>query len=631
VGVSDPSGGDEFSRLADLVFSGRAGEAEEARLAELLAKDPARRQEFFKILDLHRLLPLAREGTEDAERFLQSLRARAQARRDGGEFLAAARRRILSTRARARFRRIGAAAAALGIVALGLGYAVLRAPDVAQVDPVRGTVHLRRNGETAVLSGPRGLRAGQGIETAGPQASAVLRFPDGTTVELSSATRVEGVEDSPAGKRLFLRRGRAAALVPRQPEGRPMVFATPQGEARVLGTSLKILVDNGLKGSTRLEVHEGKVRLTRSDGASVEVVAGHYAVAAAGVDLAAKPLPSPGEPAARAVVARMPPGSWLSVPDTLLSRVMPSREQYPKIQGITGPTSVVVAWSGGALDPRRNRLYVWGGGHSDYYGNELYAFDLNSLAWERLTDPTADPALGRQTNADGTPNSRATYNGLAFITHADCLFASGGMLAGSDGLAADVTWTFDPAARRWVDRKPPSSSGGGFGCNASYDPATRKVWWGSAAGSFAGLWSYDYDRNAWTKHNSDNFGEYTSAMDTRRGHLVVVGNGEVFSYDVRKADFTRQAWATSGGEPFIRKKAVGLDYDPVSDRIAGWHGGAVYALDPSSRRWTADDAPGAPATTPNGVYGRWRYVPDLGVFVVVTSIDTNVHFYKPAR
>src|SRR5881394_4000718 len=33
---------------------------------------------------------------------------------------------------------------------------------------------------------------------------------------------------------------------------------------------------------------------------------------------------------------------------------------------------VISAWGGAIADTSRNRLILWGGGHSDYAGNELY-------------------------------------------------------------------------------------------------------------------------------------------------------------------------------------------------------------------------------------------------------------------
>jgi hypothetical protein len=79
--------------------------------------------------------------------------------------------------------------------------------------------------------------------------------------------------------------------------------------------------------------------------------------------------------------------------------------------------NVTAAWSGGAYDYIRKRMLVWGGGHGDYAGNEVYAFDTEALKWERLTDPSlGDKAslTDRDPLADGNPASRHTYDGLTF-------------------------------------------------------------------------------------------------------------------------------------------------------------------------------------------------------------------------
>jgi hypothetical protein len=83
-----------------------------------------------------------------------------------------------------------------------------------------------------------------------------------------------------------------SADVKKQPQDRPMIVTTPKSEAKVLGTTLRLKVDE--KGATRLDVLEGKVRLTRlSDSKGVDVVTGHYAVTAAGVDLVSRPVAPP--------------------------------------------------------------------------------------------------------------------------------------------------------------------------------------------------------------------------------------------------------------------------------------------------------------------------------------------------
>src|SRR6185436_1575373 len=90
------------------------------------------------------------------------------------------------------------------------------------------------------------------------------------------------------GKRVSLKQGVLAAQVARQPAGEPMIFTTASAEARVLGTRLTLSVT---PGSTRLEVREGKVRITRrDDGASVEVGADHFVTCGKGISLAPKPV-----------------------------------------------------------------------------------------------------------------------------------------------------------------------------------------------------------------------------------------------------------------------------------------------------------------------------------------------------
>ncbi len=499
---------------------------------------------------------------------------------------------------------LGAAAALLAAVA---GFLFFRegetSPPIAVVEEALG----------AGVSAGDLLFAGQGLET-DAKGRAVIRYPDRTRLELASQTRIRGLEVA-GGKKLFVVRGRVTADVAPQPAGLPMTVRTAEAEAKVLGTKFVV---GAATGSTRLEVEKGLVRLTRlSDRKSADVAAGQVAVAAAGADLVA-----------RAVFPPMTPDSWRFVPGTAMSRVAPDPAKFPGIQGRMGPDAVVAAWSGGAFDTKRNRLVLWGGGHTDYYGNEVYAFSVDTLAWERLTEPNPKPSLNNELNADGTPNGRATYNGLAYDAHADRLFAFGGAVAGNGFASCKSTLTLDFDARTWSVRRPAGTvPPPQLGCNASYDPATRKVWWGQNSG----LYSYDYAADRWTKHNDDKFYYYTSAVDTKRGLWIVAGNGEVFAYDLRNGNPVRQAWKTAGGDALIKKGNPGLDYDPVRDRITGWAGGAVYTLDPETKAWMAHDSPGAPAPTPNGIYGRWRYVPSVEAFIVVTAAGGDLHFYKPGK
>jgi hypothetical protein len=57
--------------------------------------------------------------------------------------------------------------------------------------------------------------------------------------------------------------------------------------------------------------------------------------------------------------------------------------------------------------------------------------------------------------------------------------------------------------------------------------------------------------------------------------------------------------------------------------------GAPYALDLDTREWTLGGEVGAPVSAASGgTFGRWRYVAAYNVFILVNSVDENVHFYK---
>src|ERR1700758_4982508 len=157
---------------------------------------------------------------------------------------------------------------------------------------------------------------------------------------------------------------------------------------------------------------------------------------------------------------------WFQIPNTKLQAVCPPNNFGNSGYGFAdGCAAVISAWGGGMGDTKRNRLIVWGGGHTDYSGNEVYALDLNSLTMLRLNDPAVPVATGcpQETLSGGTPNSRHTTDQLAYVTHADAMFASTGSLA-SCGNASFGTWTLNMSTLHWSQQTPaggvPNYNGG---------------------------------------------------------------------------------------------------------------------------------------------------------------------------
>jgi hypothetical protein len=335
---------------------------------------------------------------------------------------------------------------------------------------------------------------------------------------------------------------------------------------------------------------------------------------------------------------------WEEIPNTAMRSVCPT---FPDgYYGYVGCGAVVGAWSGGAFDTKRNRLILWGGGHADYYGNELYALELNSKPRRivRLTDPSPfpNPYVTTEVMSDGAPCSRHTYGGIAYIAHADRLFAYGGAKAGNGG-GSTLTWTFDFATNRWQNMNPKGTAPGSANFDtivaAAYDPVTRKVFVRNSS-SFA---SYDYDTNTWTTLKSGDpmsafqAGDVTDVIDPVRRKFVVVGPGPngVRVIDLKgSGGYASVPLATTGIYP---SHAPGLAYHEPSGLIVAWDGSAdttvppdtVYTLNLESATWTAYQYPKPPfAPSSRGTFGRWQYSPALDAFVVVNHVDHNAFLFR---
>lgn len=330
----------------------------------------------------------------------------------------------------------------------------------------------------------------------------------------------------------------------------------------------------------------------------------------------------------------LPPGTWLEAPDSHLAPHM--APSTPDDWG--GSASVMTAWCGGAYDTKRDRLIIWGGGHHDYAGNEIYVFDIATLAWSRLTDRSQDVGGDEASGyyPDGLPRSRHTYDYIQYVPSIDrfCSFGGTGLFPSGQGGVANVD-CFDFDTLTW-ERKADTLSAS-IGAVSSVDPTNGHAWL-QGAGNGLPLAEWDPQADTWTAHVKEPSGwftySHTADIDAKRQKLVAIGGGEVVVWDLTAPSSDPIRLQTSGATTIQEAGNPGVAYDPVSDRIVAWNGGAdVYTLDLDTAAWelhqpAADNTVMPTSAAANGTYGRFRYVPSKNVFVVVNAIDQDVYFYK---
>ena len=324
-------------------------------------------------------------------------------------------------------------------------------------------------------------------------------------------------------------------------------------------------------------------------------------------------------------------GEWRLIPGSEMSAILLPDDAVPEgALGREGPRAILHSSNGATFDGRR--LYFYGSGGDSYGGNEVYAFDLDRLAWERLTDPTAltDPA-GRKACPgpvdDAAPAPGAVGAALTWSPRSRSFFVWQGATYCYRGWGGGrrAVWAFDPAAKTW--RRVAKHPGRRHAASA-LDPMSGNVF----VVSHNHAWEFDAVSHEYIRRSerarplTDGF----AAVDPERRLLVVIDPSGVRALSLEGE--TLGAFETV--VPMLPDRDMitwGIAYDSRRKVFVLWNGATeVHVLDPATwriDRWhRADVGPRRPRE--RGVRARWFHVPEEGVFVAINNVDQGVWLFR---
>jgi hypothetical protein len=331
------------------------------------------------------------------------------------------------------------------------------------------------------------------------------------------------------------------------------------------------------------------------------------------------------------------PGHWYAVPGSRLDQQAGVFPPVPTPEG--NPANVLAAWSGAAYDAKRERVLFQGGGHGDYAGNEVYALDVNTFRWSRVWGPSAQipprqQSEGRAEYPDGNPASVHSYDGLNYIPGLDKLWRGGGSLWSGSGGGTSATWMLDLASNRWQRMADSRVLGGSVA--SEYDPVSKHVF---AFSDRNILGEYDPEKNRWREIGDIYHGEeQVAAIDPERRLFVRVGNGDLSYCNIRSGSI-RLAVTTRGPQDVVKARGPGFVYDSAIKKLVGWAGGAsLFVLDSESWTWTEVKPARGNTVTPPTIHAdgadkilvmsKFLYIPSKSLYLLVQSVDTEVHVYR---
>lgn len=352
-------------------------------------------------------------------------------------------------------------------------------------------------------------------------------------------------------------------------------------------------------------------------------------------------------PALAKITATLEPGLWHQIPNTAISQVLATREMTPENGGVSGPASVVTAWNGAAFDGRY--WYFHGGGHRDYSGNEVYAFDFVDLSWSRLTEPSPfvyeNPKTGKwdapksgahpcprvpDLNGDGkfdAPVPGHTYDSIVYSPKTQSIFVWSQVpfCVGGNGWSGAPVWEFNPEDRSWTPHNPAHSKEVEAYRTADLDPATGNI----ILTSRNRLIVFDVESKEYTTMQSVQAmgSDGTGMVDPRRRLFFLNDRSGVraaaLGDGVRLGQFQNQA-----RRPAFDHSA-GAAYNARDRNLVYWSGDRrIFTLDPETNEWTLYENAGGPAPQKSRPYSKFLYLEDLDVFAAYGSPGKGVWLYR---
>ena len=298
-----------------------------------------------------------------------------------------------------------------------------------------------------------------------------------------------------------------------------------------------------------------------------------------------------------------------------LRRLLGKRPHAPW-QGRSGFSSITEAWNGAVLASRFGKsgsMVVIGGGHDDYFGSDMHAFDLHTRRWSRIGDGFvslemdaygAGAVYPHAEYPDGSPLPPHTYEYVQYSPVGnDYMLFKGQLELGPDVKAVAIPhmFNFDTLSWRRGPQHPTAVLNSG-GCTA-WD-AKRRVMWGHSGDAGGGNAFLSFDPDG--ENPDGTFGRWgemfpnklvgeadhnAMAIDAARDIIVVLvhARDELCAIEPAHPEKPIMQLRSSAGKPNIHEYAA-LEYTPNLHGFVYYsavNGAVLYKISPpGGESWT---------------------------------------------
>lgn len=342
--------------------------------------------------------------------------------------------------------------------------------------------------------------------------------------------------------------------------------------------------------------------------------------------------------------------------------------------GRCGFSSITEAWNGAVFADNFGdcgSMVLFGGGHNDYFGSDVHAFDLASREWSRISDGYVtgswdDYGTGavypHGEYPDGSPLPPHTYGYVQYDEAGnDLLIFKSQKELGENVCPLSVPHMFNLQRKTWRRGPEHSTAYLGAGGWTAWDDKRRVLWGNSGDGSDCFL-GFSPDG----KNPDGSYGRWVACYpgklpgaadhcvmvyDPRSDHLIVSDHGKD-TLAVLQPKFPGQPLlpVSSVGKPWLAPYAA-LEYSPSLDSLiyySSMHGPDLWRIERGSLDWATatwskltardnalDPIQHAKQSSHHSVnihhtFGRFRIASyaDIDLAILVRHIDSSVYVLR---
>jgi hypothetical protein len=342
----------------------------------------------------------------------------------------------------------------------------------------------------------------------------------------------------------------------------------------------------------------------------------------------------PDAKAFRDAMAALKPGESIQYGEPLAA-FLPARwrghQSSPEMQygdGVNGAPSVIDSWNSAVTINDKSGIAFYGGGGKDGGYTAFYVLSMIDGTWSRMGQeyPYTRDGDGVCTYPEDGPRPPHTYDGL--VNAGGEIFVGGkySFCRSDHPKKAEGTWVFDVASEHWTNY-------GALAPNflvSAYDPKRHLVYTGSQV---VDAWRKVEVAAYKTPRASNQFYKGMSFDGQRNRLWYWFGDGNV-PFELYYTELDDQGlptgWVETASSMPNPSNRVGMDWGPAG-KLYMWDGeDDVRVYTPETDDWSTIQAfHFTKKVRQGGIFGRWNYIPQLGVFVGVRAFSEPPVYWRP--